>query len=133
MISCPPLNVLEGSQPHLPGFPGFVPQMIGSVINTRKSVRDLDLNPTVGKRQIDPKMLAELRKFAKPIGADQIGYSSIPQEWVSQDRAICYTQAIVLVMEMDKERMSLAPNLDTAVMVHETYNALGRVSNHIAD
>jgi epoxyqueuosine reductase QueG len=52
---------------------------------------------------------------------------------VFQDTAICYTQAIVLVMEMDKERMNLAPNRDTAVMVHKTYNALGQVSNQVAD
>ena len=50
-----------------------------------------------------------------------------------QDTAIRYTQAVVLVMEMDRERMDLAPNPDTAVMVHETYNALGQVSNRIAD
>ena len=29
--------------------------------------------------------------------------------------------------------MGLAPNPDTAVMVHETYNQLGLVSNKIAD
>jgi hypothetical protein len=39
----------------------------------------------------------------------------------------------VLVMEMDKKRMNLAPNSDTAVMVHETYYALGQVSNRIVD
>jgi epoxyqueuosine reductase QueG len=36
-------------------------------------------------------------------------------------------------MDMDKERMGLAPNQDTAVMVHETCNALGKVTNKIAD
>ena len=55
--------VLEGSQPPLPGFPGSVPKMIASVTNTRKSVRDIDWNQTDGKRQIDPKTLAELRKL----------------------------------------------------------------------
>ncbi|MES0361654.1 MAG: hypothetical protein ABUK20_12115 [Anaerolineales bacterium] len=124
---------MEGDRPPLPGFPRSLPQMIGSVTNIRKSVRDLDRNPTNGKRQIDPRTLDELWVFAKSIGADEIGYASVPQEWVFQDTAIRYNQAIVLVMEMDKERMSLAPNPDTAVMVHETYNQLGQVFNKIAD
>jgi len=124
---------MEGDHPPLPGFPGSLPQMIGSVINIRRSVLDLERNPTDGKRQIDPKTLDELHSFAKSVGSDEIGFSSVPQEWVFQDTAIRYTQAIVLVMEMDKERMELAPNPDTAVMVHETYNQLGQVSNKIAD
>ena len=36
-------------------------------------------------------------------------------------------------MEMDKERMSHAPSPDTAVMVHETYNTLGQLSNKVAN
>ena len=75
----------------------------------------------------------ELRRFANSAGADEIGFTPVPQKWVFQDTAIRYTQAIVLVMEMDKARMDKAPSRDTAVMVHETYNQLGQVSNQIAD
>jgi len=57
----------------------------------------------------------------------------VPQKWVFKDTAIRYTQAIVLVMEMSKKRMDLAPNMDTAIMVNETYNQLGQVSNKISD
>ena len=124
---------LEGDHPPLPGFPGSAPQMIGSVVNIRKSVRDLDRNPTDGKRQIDAETLEDLRDFSVSAGADEIGFTPVPQEWVFKDTAIRYTRAIVLVMEMDKARMSLAPNPDTAVMVQETYNKLGQVSNQIAD
>ncbi len=124
---------LEGDHPPLPGFPKSGPQMIGSILNIRKSIYDLDENPSLGKKQIDAQTLVELRAFAKSVGADEIGYCQVPQEWVFKNLAIRYTQAIVLVMEMDKDRMGLAPNPDTAVMVHETYNQLGQVSNKIAD
>lgn len=124
---------LEGDHPPLPGFPKSLPQMIGSIINIRKSIFDLEKNPTDGKKEIDPKTSDELRQFAKSAGADEIGFASVPQEWVFKNTAIRYTQAIVLVMQMDKNRMDLAPNPDTAVMVHETYNALGQVSNKIAN
>ena len=124
---------LEGDHPPLPGFPKSAPQMIGSIINIRKSIFDLERNPTSGKKEIDPNTLNELRQFAKSVGADEIGFVSVPQEWVFKNTAIRFTQAIVLVMEMDKARMELAPNPDTAVMVHETYNELGQISNKIAD
>ncbi len=124
---------LEGDHAPLPGFPKSAPQMMGSMVNIRKSVRDLERNPINGKKYIDTDTLVELRSFAQSIGANKIGFASVPQAWVFQDTAIRFTQAIVLVMEMDKERMDLAPNRDTAVMVHETYNQLGQISNTIAD
>jgi epoxyqueuosine reductase len=124
---------LPNDEPPLPGFPRSFPQLFGSLSNIRKSVLDLARNPVPGKRQIDAKTLAELEVFARKAGADAIGYTSVPREWIFQDTAIAYQQAIVLVMEMSKERMDLAPNRDTAVMVHETYNALGQVSNRVAD
>ncbi len=124
---------MKGDHPPLPGFPGSFPQIVGSMINIRKSVRDLDRNPASGNTQIDDQTLTELRRFSKSVGADEIGFAPVPQAWVFQDTAIRYSQAIVLVMEMDKDRMNLAPNADTAVMVHETYNALGQVANKIAD
>ena len=124
---------LKSDKPPLPGFPRSFPQMLGSMRNIRKSVLDLDRNPIPGKKQIDPETLDALRRFSKTAGADVIGFASVPQEWVFQDTAIGYTQAIMLVMEMSKARMDLAPNPDTAVMVHETYNALGQVSNRVAD
>jgi ferredoxin len=124
---------LEGDHAPLPGFPGSAPQMIGSILNIRKSIFDLENNPANGKKKIDAETLEKLRSFAQSVGADQIGFSSVPQEWVFKETAIRYTQAIVLVMEMSKVRMDLAPNPDTAVMVHETYNQLGQISNNIAD
>jgi epoxyqueuosine reductase QueG len=124
---------LEGDHPPLPGFPKSLPQMVGSILNIRRSIFDLEQNPISGKKRIDAKTLNELRDFARYVGADEIGYASVPQEWVFQNTAIRYSQAIVLIMEMDKDRMDLAPNPDTAVMVHETYNQLGQVSNKIAD
>ncbi len=124
---------MKGDHAPLPGFPGSFPQIIGSMRNIRKSVLDLDRNPMHGKKKMDADALETLIRYAKSVGADEIGFAPVPQEWVFKDTAIRYTQAIVLVMEMDKDRMNLAPNADTAVMVHETYNALGQVANKIAD
>ncbi len=117
----------------LPGFPRSALHMAGSTLNIRKSIFDLEKNPDNGKKQINAQTLVELRSFAKLSGASDISFCRVPQEWVFKNLAIRYTNAIVLTLEMDKARMDLAPNSDTAVMVHETYNALGKVSNKIAD
>jgi ferredoxin len=123
---------LEGDHMPLPGFPRSAPQLIGSITNIRKSIYELEKNPVNGRRRIESQTLAELGRFARSAGADEIGYAAVPQAWIFRDLAIRYTQAIVLVMEMDKARMDLAPHPDTAVMVHETYNQLGQVANQIA-
>jgi epoxyqueuosine reductase QueG len=123
---------LEGDHMPLPGFPRSAPQMIGSITNIRKSIYDLAENPVNGVKEIDAPTLSELQAYAYSAGADEIGYATVPQAWVFKDLAIRYTQAIVLVMEMDKARMDLAPHPETAVMVHETYNQLGQVANKIA-
>ena len=66
---------MDGDHPPMPGFPRSFPQVLGSVTNIRKSVRDLDRNPLEGKKQIDADALEELRQFASKVGADEIGYS----------------------------------------------------------
>lgn len=78
---------LEGNHPPLPGFPKSGPQMIGSMLNIRKSVQDLDHNPKNGKKQIDSETLDELRCFARKVSVDEIGYCTVPQKWVFQDTA----------------------------------------------
>ncbi|WP_420642455.1 [Fe-S]-binding protein [Candidatus Leptofilum sp.] len=124
---------LRDDHPPMPGFPKSVPHVFGSVTNIRKSVHDLDRNPVNGKKIIDDKILVDLCDYAKSVGVDEVGFATVPQEWVFRETAVLYNKAIVLVMEMDKARMQLAPNKDTAVMVHETYDLLGRASNKIAD
>lgn len=124
---------LEDDHFPLPGFPGSAPQMASSTLNIRKSIFDLEKNPANGKKRMDVQTLDALRSFAKTVGASGVGFCKVPQEWVFKNLAIRYTNAIVLTLEMDKARIDLAPNPDTAVMVHETYNQLGQTSNKIAD
>ncbi len=124
---------LEEEHPPVAGFPRTVPHIMGSMRNIVKSVADFRKNPERGRTTIDPEELKELRTFAKTVGADTVGFARVPREWVFRNTAVLYDRAVVLVMEMDKRRMAKAPNPDTAVMVHETYNALGQTSNKVAN
>ena len=124
---------LTGEHPRLPGFPDSLRHVLGSVRNIRRSVFEVDRNPADGKTQISDEELRALRNYAKEIGVDEIGFAEVPQEWVFEQTAILGSHAIVLVWEMDKERMNLAPHPQTAVMVHQTYNELGVAANKIAN
>ena len=79
---------LEGDHAPLPGFPNSAPQMIGSILNIRKSIFDLEKNPVNGKKEVDAETLNELRAYAKSVGASEIGFAPVPQEWVFKETAI---------------------------------------------
>lgn len=123
---------IKGDHAPMPGFPRTVPYVASSAWNIRKSVKELALNPANGRKQITPELLDDLRIFARSVNVDDIGFATVPRQWVFQETAIRYDRAIVLVMEMDRARMNTAPSPDTAVMVHETYDALGQSANAIA-
>ncbi len=123
---------LDDDHPPIAGFPRSVPFVTSSILNIRKSILELENNPIPGKTEITEEQLEELIIYSRSLGVDEVGFTTIPQEWIFRDKAIQYNHVIVLVLEMDKKRMDLAPNLDTAVMVHETYDHLGKASNRIA-
>ena len=124
---------LESKKLTLPGFPRSAPHMAGSIYNIFRSIKDLENNPQTGKNAIDKNGINELISYTKSVGADAIGFTQVPREWVFRDMAICFNKAIVLVMEMDKKNIDLAPHYKTGVTVHETYNKLGQVSNKVAN
>lgn len=123
----------KDDHPPVPGFPRTIPFITSSVRNIRKSVKELARNPANGKTSITTQLLEELQRYAHSVGVDDIGFATVPHEWVFKETAICFDKAIVLVMEMDRDRMNTAPSQDTAVMVHQTYDALGQASNKIAN
>ena len=61
-----------------------------------------------------------------------IGYTKAPPEFIFQEKAIIYDNAIVLVMEMDKAKIDQAPHKDTLIEIHKTYRDLGIAANKLA-
>ncbi len=115
-----------------PGVPHTVPHMLGSLRGIKASVRELDDNPNEPRTRIDPGALAELEAFAKSKGALSVGYTEVDPKFIFRDKAILHPHAIVLTMEMDKERIDTAPSKAAGLAVHETYDRLGKVANEVA-
>lgn len=124
---------LEEEHPPMPGFPKAVPSVLSSFWHIRRSLTSLTHNPDHPQTTITSDRLANLEVYARSLGVGAIGYTKVPREWIFQEKAILHENAIVLVMEMSWERMATAPSMDTALMVHETYDDLGCVANQLAD
>jgi len=124
---------LGGNQVPLPGFPRSLPYVLSSVRNIRRSLTSLSDNPTQPRTRVEEGYLEELKDYARTIGIDSIGFATVPRKYVFRGKAVLHDKAIVLAMEMDREKMARAPSPETAIMVHETYDRLGRAANQLAE
>jgi NAD-dependent dihydropyrimidine dehydrogenase PreA subunit len=115
-----------------PMTPRTLPHMLASMRGIMRSLRDLDKNPAQPRTHISPQALEELEEYARLMGVPAVSYTQLPRRLVFVDKAVVYDNAIVLLMEMDKDKIEDAPGLRAALAVHETYHHLGDAANRIA-
>ncbi len=126
------LTNLKSDKAQLAGFPRTIPLIISSVNDIKKSLKTITKGLDSPKTEISPEELLEIEKYCQNQGIDAIGYTKVPRKYIFQRKAIRYENAIVLAMKMNKKKLELAPSKETGVMVHKTYNKLGKVSLRIA-
>lgn len=117
------------------GFPlnrKVMPQLLGSLKGLNHAVNDLKHNPEDPETIADEYFFETLEEYTKALGVASIGYTKVPEKYIFKEKAIIYTNAIVLTYEMDREKINKAPSMETFTMIHETYNKLGQVTNKIA-
>ena len=110
----------------------LIPIMIPTMFGIRKGLLSLKDNPAAPKKSADEVLFSEIETRALELGASSIGYTRVPSQWVFQNKAILYNNAIVLAMEMDKTGIDTAPSVSCQKTVFETYRDLGRITNRIA-
>jgi epoxyqueuosine reductase QueG len=106
--------------------------MMGSIKGIKKSFGSLKTNPKSPISSISDTLLKEFEDFCYKNGVGMIGYTKVPPEFIFQEKAIIYDNAIVLVMEMDKVKIDQAPHKDTLIEIHKTYRDLGIAANKLA-
>jgi epoxyqueuosine reductase len=94
-----------------------------------KAIQSLDENPSEPRSTISPEVLEAFESHAKSLGIGAIGYARLPHQLIFKDRAVLYDNVIVLLKEMDKDKIAKAPSVATFKMVFETYDALGKIVN----
>jgi epoxyqueuosine reductase len=123
---------VEGLHRPMPGFPRSLPHVLSSARNIKASLREVDENPTRPRTSMSEAERAGLEAFIRSTAVDTFGYTTVPPSLVFKGKAVLHPNAIVLTMEMDRQRMDTSPSPDSAVMVHETYDRLGIAANEIA-
>ncbi len=98
-----------------------------------RAVDDTAKNPQNPITRVDKKFLQEFEDKARSYGVGVIGYTELPPELIFKKKGVLYTHAIVMLKEMDKEKIQLAPSLDTFKMVFQTYRDLGEIVLDLAN
>ena len=106
--------------------------LFGALSEMAKGARSILQNPYRGKKTIDSAFLKELESYAHTLGVTDIGYTPVNPDYIFQDYQILFPNAIVFSMEMDKQKMHLAPSLPSFVEIFRTYYQLGVVVNKVA-
>lgn len=108
-------------------------EMLGSLREMAKSARSIRENPHTGKQTIDAETLAELESYARELGAAEIGYTQVDRRYIFNGFRILYPNAMVLTIEMDKDKIKQAPAVPAFIEIFRTYYLLGVIVNQIAD
>ena len=107
-------------------------RLLSNMKNIHLSVDSITENPPRTKREITEEFLSQLKEFATSLGVGNIAFVKLPHDLIFQKVGVLYDNAIVLTMEMSKEKLDQAPSQATLNMVFGTYDDLGKAANRIA-
>lgn len=114
-------------------YEGLKKYFIDTLREKHISAKSIRNNPYSGKRTIDSETLIELEEYAKGLGVAEIGYTKVNPRYIFKDFRILFNNAIVFTIEMDKEKIKGAPNMESFKEVFRTYYQVGLTVNKVAD
>ncbi|MHA1836839.1 MAG: 4Fe-4S binding protein [Candidatus Heimdallarchaeota archaeon] len=126
------INIAEQGKPNNIMNRSTAPPMISNIKNINKSYDSLSRNTSDPKKEITETLLNELKEFCKKQNIVNIGFTKLPHHLIFKDKAVLHDNAIVLVLEMDNDKIAKSPSRETLGMVMDTYNKLGIVANKVA-
>jgi len=98
-----------------------------------KAIKSIKDNPKRLKATMSQDEFQKFEDLAEKMGIGGIGYTKLPAHFIFKERAVLFDAAIVLIMEMDKEKITKAPSIETFQMVMKTYDTLGIITNKLTD
>jgi len=114
-------------------YKGLKEYFIGTLREMHISAKSIKYNPYSAKKTIDTKTLEELEAYAKNLGVAEIGYTKVNPLYIFRGFRILYGNAMVFTIEMDKEKIKGAPNMESFKEVFRTYYQVGLTVNKVAD
>lgn len=118
---------------HLMNAPYIFPKLIKALWEARKSYKSLDNNPELNNKIASKSFLKKLKEYAFSLGCSDIGFTKVPPEYIFKNKKILFDKAIVLTLEMKRDKIKQAPNINAGKEVWRTYAELGKLVNKIAE
>jgi len=100
--------------------------------NMRKSSKLYDGKYEPTRDTADAAFIVELESLARRAGARDIKYIKVPPNAIFQGKGIPHEYAIVITVEMDKEKLANAPSFDAFLEVAKGYKKLAVIGNKMA-
>jgi len=92
-------------------------------------------NPKHPKIFADKDFINNFELYAKKLGVKHIGYTKIISGLLFKNMTAISPNAIILTLEMDKDKINKAPSKETFNMIHDTYHRLNiitiKLSNYL--
>jgi epoxyqueuosine reductase QueG len=110
-----------------------VRRLLSVIKNIHLSVDSIPDNPINASTEASPEFLEELKEYASSLGVGPLEFVKLPQNLIFQKMGVLYDNAIILAMEMSKEKIDQAASQATLTMVFGTYDDLGKAANRIAE
>ncbi len=130
-----PLNLLELAEQGKPVNlinRSTVRPMRSNIKNINKSLDSLSKNSKEPREEITEAIHEELKELCKTQGIVNFGFTKLPPHLIFKEKAVLHDNAIVLVLEMGKDKIAKAPHRETVGMIMNTYNNLGIAANKVA-
>lgn len=110
-----------------------LPQILKCLYEMKKSYKAITKNPENFKTIIDENTLRELQEYIHNLNIDDIGFTTVTPNLIFKGRLILHQHAIVLIMEMKKDKIDTSPSVTSQDEIMRTYYELGRAANKICD
>jgi epoxyqueuosine reductase len=110
-----------------------VRRLLSVMKNIHLSVDSIPENPVGASTNAPPEFLEQLKEFAQSHGVGAMEFVKLPQDLIFQGMGALFDNAIILAMEMSKEKIDKAASQETMNMVFATYDDLGKAANRIAE
>lgn len=110
-----------------------LPKQLSIAKNMENSVKSLENNPINPKTSAEPDFIQKFEEYAYSMDITRIGYVDVPQEFIFRDKSILFENSIILISEMDKKAVDLAPSTETQEMGVVSYDEHGKMTNILAE
>jgi len=110
----------------------FLPVMIPLRVRMSESMRLYDGKFEPKRSEASPEFLSALENMARTAGAADIRYVRVPRNAIFQHKGIPHEYAVVITVEMDKEKFANAPSFVAMREVAKGYGNLARIGNQLA-